>query len=114
VNPVVDVALQREGVLTFANAAVAARVADPAASYTLQWFRFDNATDSRRDVDAPQTVGSASAQAPAAILQGTTPGEYIGVTITAQHAAHPAWARPASFFFRRTADGWQWVGAERE
>ena len=50
VNPVVDVTLDAAGALTFGNAAVDAKAATPAESYSLRWFRFDNATDTRTDV----------------------------------------------------------------
>ena len=55
---------------------------------------------------------SPRAQAPAALLSGS--GEYIGVSITAKHPTYAAWAKPATFYFRRGASGWTWVGAERE
>ncbi|HXG89532.1 MAG TPA: hypothetical protein VNJ02_14480 [Vicinamibacterales bacterium] len=116
VNPVVDADLSASGELTFANAAVAAGVAEPAARYDLQWFRYDNATDSETPLAEPAIVdgasGAASSSLPAALLT-TAAGNYIGVRITTRHPSHPAWARPATFFFRRSADGWSTVGAER-
>ncbi|MDQ3440239.1 MAG: hypothetical protein M3478_07805, partial [Planctomycetota bacterium] len=112
VNPVVDLALSGKGELTFANAAVAARVADAPASYTLQWFQFDNATDTRTNVAGPVTVSAPSASAPATLLEGR--GEYIGVEISATHPAQKAWAKPSVFYFRRSAAVWTWVGAERQ
>ena len=48
VNPVIDPALDASGALTFRNAAVAAGVAKPPASYEIAWFTFDNATRARR------------------------------------------------------------------
>jgi hypothetical protein len=113
VNPVVDLSLDASGRLTWTNAAVSARVAEPADSYTVRWFRYDNATDTRTDVGDAQSVSVAEATAPAAVLSAA-PGEYIGVVMTATHAVHDAWAKPATFYFRRAADGWTWVGAERE
>ncbi|MGQ0737226.1 MAG: hypothetical protein ACT4QD_26715, partial [Acidobacteriota bacterium] len=113
VNPVVDPVLSASGELTFGNAAVEAKVAEPPTSYTLQWFRLDNAADSRQNVDAPITVTSARAQAPAGVT-GPGSGDYIGVSITATHKAFTTWAKPATFYFRRAASGWTWVGAERE
>jgi hypothetical protein len=53
VNPVVDPALSPTGALTFGNAAVAAKVAEAPASYTLQWFTLDNAADTRAKVGDP-------------------------------------------------------------
>jgi hypothetical protein len=113
VNPVVNPALTATGELTFENAAIAAGVADAPASYTLQWFKFDNVADARENVDAPTTVTTARGQAPASLMSPGA-GEYIGVVITAKHPSHAAWAKPATFHFRRAASGWTWVGAERE
>jgi hypothetical protein len=113
VNPVVDPVLSATGELTFDNAAVTAKAAEPPASYALQWFRFDNASDKRDNVGSAETVTSARAQAPAA-LTGQGGGEYIGVAITAKHPTYAAWAKPATFYFRRGANGWTWVGAERD
>jgi hypothetical protein len=113
VNPVVDPVLEASGALSFGNAAVSARVAEPPSSYTLQWFRFDNASDKREPIGDAATVTTASGGMPTA-LASLRAGEYAGVTITAKHATFAAWAKPATFYFRRTADGWTWVGAERE
>jgi hypothetical protein len=112
VNPVIDPVLSADGGLTFQNAALAARVADDPRSYTLQWFRLDNATDARTNIGDATTAPGARATAPASLtmLEG---GEYIGVTITADHPTHAAWSKPATFYFRRIASGWEWVGAER-
>ena len=113
VNPVIDPSLSANGSLSFTNAAVTAGVADAPASYGLQWFRFDNASDTRTNVGDVVTMSGATAQAPEA-LTGPDGGDYVGVVITATHALHPAWAKPATFNFRRTSDGWTWVGAERD
>jgi hypothetical protein len=113
VNPVIDPVLGADGALTFANAAVAAGVAQPPASYTLQWFRLDNATDARTNAASVVTVSTARAQAPPSLLSAGG-SEYVGVSITATHPSQPAWAKPATFYFRRSASGWSWVGAERE
>lgn len=113
VNPAVALALAPSGDLTWRNAAVDAGAATPPASYSLQWFRFDNATHARSDVGAPETVPGPRSTLPAA-LASSAPGGYIGVAITATHPEHPAWAKPATFYFRRSASGWDWVGAERE
>jgi hypothetical protein len=113
VNPVVDLALADSGQLTWANAAVAAGVASPPESYTLQWFRFDNASDTRSEVGAAQTVRDTAAAVPPAVLSGAG-GDYIGVVMTAAHPSERGWAKPATFYFRRAAGGWTWVGAERE
>jgi hypothetical protein len=112
VNPVVDLALAADGTLTWQNAAVAARAAEPAQSYTLQWFTFDNAGGTRSDLSPPQSVRELRATVPETVAKPAS--EYIGVVITAQHPQQPAWAKPATFYFRRNANGWTWVGAERD
>jgi hypothetical protein len=76
----------------------------------LPWFRFDNATDTRTPAGEPVTVTTTSGQAPAGLI-GT--GDFAGVTIAARHPAQPGWARPATFFFRRSGTGWALVGVER-
>jgi hypothetical protein len=110
VCPVVDPVLAGDGALTFTNAAVAARAATPGQSYQLRWFRFDNATATRTPVAEPQTVTATSARAPSGILDS---GDYVGVEVTAHHPQQPGWARPSTFFFRRTSAGWTLVGVER-
>jgi hypothetical protein len=112
VNPVVDPVLGADGTLRFANAAVAAGAAEAPSAYTLQWFRLDNATDQRQNIGAAVVVNAPAGQAPAALLEAAA-GPYIGVTITAEHPAHPAWSMPATFYFRRAQAGWTWIGAER-
>ncbi len=112
VNPVVDLELSSSGRLTWRNAAVMARVATAPSSYSLRWFALNNTTDERRMVGDAQTVSADEASAPAELLQGTS--EYIGVIMTATHPEQPAWAKPATFYFRRGASGWTWVGAERD
>ena len=110
VCPVVDPTLAPDGALSFANAAVDARAATAPSQYTLQWFAFDNAADTRRDVGAPVATPTMGGQAPPEVLTG---GEYIGVRISATHPEQPRWSTPATFTFRRAASGWELVGAER-
>jgi hypothetical protein len=110
VCPVVDLGLGADGVLTLTNAAVTARAATAAESYQLQWFGFDNATNTRTLVGEVQQVSSPSGRAPAELLAS---GDYVGVAITARHLQHPGWARPAVFFFRRNGSTWSLVGVER-
>ena len=110
VCPVTDPALAADGTLTFQNVAVAAGAAAPAQTYTLQWFAFDNATDTRAPLGEPASVSTLSARAP-----GGLTGSFVGVAISATHPQHAGWARPATFFFRRNglSAGWTLVGVER-
>ena len=110
VCPVVDPTLAADGTLRFANAAVDTRAATPPTEYTLQWFAFDNPTDARRDVGEPTRVASPEGRAPGGLL---TSGDFVGVRVSATHPEHPQWGSPATFTFRRSAAGWELVGAER-
>jgi hypothetical protein len=110
VSPVVDPALNADGVLSFRNAAIDAGVATAPENYGLQWFAFDNATDTRSNVGGEERVSSLSARAPSALLSGN---EYLGVTIAGNHPQQKDWSKPATFYFRRDGSGWQLVGSER-
>jgi hypothetical protein len=110
VNPIVNASLDASGTLTFENAAVIAKAATPAESYTLQWFRFDNARNEKSNAGDPITVTDLRASMPSA---GLSDAQYIGVTITGKHAQQSGWARPATFYFRRGSSGWETVGVER-
>ncbi|HXW07409.1 MAG TPA: hypothetical protein VD833_19385 [Vicinamibacterales bacterium] len=108
VCPVVDAALAGDGTLTFANAAISAQAATAPESYQVQWFRFDNAADTKTPAGEAQTVTAMSARAPAGLA-----GDFVGVTISAKHPSQPGWARPSSFYFRRSGSSWTLVGVER-
>jgi hypothetical protein len=110
VLPAVNVALDPAGVLTFANAAVDAGTATPAEQYSLQWFRFDNASDTATNVGPAVVVTEPRATAPPGLLADAS---YVGIDMTARHAQHPGWSRPARFYFRKSATGWEPVGIER-
>jgi hypothetical protein len=129
VNPLIDAALDRSGRLTASNVAVAAGVVPPPSSYTLSWFTLDGDGDSGKisPIGEPARVDGAGvgvgadagaaarldAAAPAAVL-ASGDVRFIGVRITGDHADHPAWkTHPATFYFRRTAEGWQLAGVER-
>ena len=73
VNPVVDVALDATGALTFRNAAVDAKAATAAESYSLRWFRFDNATDTRSDVGEAMSVTGTRADSAGRVARAAAP-----------------------------------------
>ena len=111
VNPLVDLALDEQGRLSFVNAAVEAGAATADGAYELQWRRFDNLTGPGEPV-GPPVDGTATAgyQMPAA-LDGDP---FVMVSIVASHPEHPAWsAHPLLAYFRRSGAGWQTVGLER-
>ena len=110
INPISMPVLSPDGVLTFANAAVAAGVAPAPASYHAVFSSFDNATrDSRRIGDATSTTTEIRA------LAGlpSASGSYLHVEISATSAGHASWATPVHAYFKRTANGWTLVGFER-
>jgi hypothetical protein len=110
INPVVDVALSAEGVLTFANAAVDAGVAAPPSSYVVEWARFDNTTGDTTPLGDRAVFATMRAAAPASLPAG--PGAYVAVRISATDGPAP-WAVPVQACFRRAADGWTLVGLDR-
>jgi hypothetical protein len=110
VCPVVTPRLLADGAFTFANAAVDVGAAAPAESYQLQWFHFDNATGTRTSAGDARIVSALASRAPADLLGS---GEFVGVAVSARHPQHRGWARPATFFFRRSGQEWSLVGVER-
>lgn len=107
-NPVADVALDANGILTFANAAVEARVATP-ARYEIIWARYDNATSQRTEV-ATARSDEPRAQAPPELLASAA---FIQVSIRSLHPDFPAWATPVQVWLRRDGGAWTTVGLER-
>jgi hypothetical protein len=112
INPVVNVALDAAGNLTFENAAVAAGVAPPPpGGYAIEWHRFDNATGQIASALGSSTAGpDGRSSAPAALP--ADPGAFIVVQIRAVQAATAAWSTPVHAYFRRSG-GWKLVGFER-
>lgn len=110
VNPLVDFALDSEGVLTFSNAAVEAGVATPASSHEVQWARFDNAAGVEQRVGEPIATSESRVAAP---VEPVGDADYITATIRSIHAERPAWAEPVRVYFRRSGRGWETVGIDR-
>ncbi len=111
VNPVVDAKLDGTGTLSFGNAAVDAAVAPAPEGYTAVWFEFDNATGVT--VPLGETDG-AGPRLRAPTTLPSRPGTFVKVAVAARNPAVPTWAQPVDLYFRRTADGWQLVGFERQ
>jgi hypothetical protein len=112
INPVVDVALDPSGVLTFANAAVDAGAAGPpAGGYRAEWATFDNATGETRPVRSDTSATVTRLPAPPGLP--TTDGTYIRVALSAVSPAIGSWAKPVHAYFKRTAGSWKLVGFER-
>ena len=110
VNPIAEPRLTADGVLTFENAAVTARVASAPTAYALTWSRFDNAAGANTGESVEMRVTEPQAQAPKQLLEGA---DFVAVAVQTVHSDHPAWRLPVVLTFRRTASGWQAVGLER-
>ena len=112
INPVIDVALDAAGTLTFGNAAVSAGVAPaPPGGYAIEWSRFDNTTGQIGAAIGSSTAGpDGRSTAPAPLP--SEPGAFIVVQIRAVQAVTAAWSTPVHAYFRRTG-GWKLVGFER-
>ena len=109
-NPIVDPALDASGVLSFGNAAVDHRFAEPPASYTARWSTFDNASGESKLIGETKSERS-PVQAPSGLPTG--PGAYIQVELSAEHANFASWKQPVRVYFVRQAQGWKLVGLER-
>jgi hypothetical protein len=120
VNPIADVALADDGVLSFRNPAVEHGFAAAPSRYIVAWYRFDNATGQSTRL-GESTVTSTRAAAPADALVRVRPdttlpggrGAFVRADISAVAPANPSWSAPVQAYFRRTTDGWRLVGFDR-
>jgi hypothetical protein len=110
VNPIVNVAIDAAGLLTFQNAAIDAGVAQGPVSYELSWLEFDNATGATTAVGEPARTNEPRATVPDRLVGDR---EYIALVIKTQHADYPVWQLPVTVFFRRDGAGWRTVGLDR-
>jgi hypothetical protein len=111
VNPIIEPALDAAGTLRFRNAAVAAGVAKPPASYEMTWFTFDNATQATTPIGQAVSSTGEQANAPSGLPAGA--GSFVRVDIKAVNPPHPSWTMPVQAYFQRTQAGWKLVGFER-
>jgi hypothetical protein len=109
VNPLVDFVLDETGTMRFANAAVAAGVAEAPREYRIRWSSFDNSSNTAAPHGAEATVTTTSAVPPSSL----TDAEFIRAEITTIHDRRPAWTQPVRVTFRRLDRGWKTVGLER-
>lgn len=98
--------LDGRGRLTVVDAAVAAGVATP-VQHDAAWFRYENATDTSHALG--HSRGTAALEAPSALPAAE--GAIVKVAIGTPAQAGPA--RMVTVFFRRHADAWRLVGADR-
>jgi hypothetical protein len=110
VNPIVDLALDDAGNLTFGNAAVKHGLAAAPESYRGVWSTFDNTTRASARI-AETTSRGESMPAPSGLAR--TNGSYVRVSLSAVSSEQRAWAQPVEAYFRREAGGWKLVGFER-
>jgi len=110
VNPLVKLALDDAGTLTFANAAVDAGVAKPPGSYSAAWSILDNSTGSTRPVEET-TSAITRIQAPAGLPSAL--GTFVVAEVRASSTENTSWAKPVRATFRRESSGWKLVGLER-
>jgi hypothetical protein len=112
INPVVDVSLDQNGVLTFKNAAVDAKVSTPPkGGYRAAWAVFDNNTGDSKPIGSPVTAATTRVDPPAGLPAAA--GSFVRVSISAVDPPNPSWTVPVESYFKRTADGWTLVGLER-
>ncbi|MFM8536399.1 MAG: hypothetical protein ACKOEC_22935 [Acidimicrobiia bacterium] len=107
VNPIVDPSLDRDGRLTFRNAAEELAVADRAPGYRALWYTFDNDTDKATLVATTEETRSPM------VMPAMPASAYIKVDLAAVGGPE-AWAKPVSAYFRRNSSGWTLVGFERQ
>jgi len=109
-NPIVAPALELDGRLRFANAAVDADVARAPGEYRARWSAFDNATGQTSPFgeSSGRTTGM---DAPAPLPRAA--GTFVKVELSAASTDHAAWTVPVDAYFRREPDRWALVGFER-
>ena len=107
VNPIVDPSMDRNGRLSFRNAASDAAVADRAPGYRALWYAFDNDTDT-----ATLVATTEETQSPM-IMPAMPSSDYIKVDLSAVGGPE-AWSKPVSAYFHRNPGGWTLVGFERQ
>jgi hypothetical protein len=110
VNPIVDPAIDADGVLTFGNAAVDSDVAHAPDGYQAIWSAFDNATRGTRRI---AETGGRTAAMPVPDGLPRTEGAFIPVELSATGAAPGSWHRPVHAYFRLLQGTWRLVGFER-
>ncbi len=110
INPIVDPALDVNGVLTFGNAAVDADFAHAPREYFAVWSTFDNATGDARVIgESGGPTTRLVAPAPLKHVEGS----FLKIQVGSRGAVHASWAAPVDAFFRYRQGAWSLVGFER-
>src|SRR5918999_706291 len=103
-NPVVDFTID-SGAMTFKNAAVDLRFAQPAEHYRIAWARFDNTTGAAHPAGETVTVKAPAAELPRELVNA----DYVRAIVTGHHPQQPNWAHPVHVFFRKQGNSWKTV-----
>lgn len=111
VNPVTDIQLDANGVLTFENAALEHDVARTPDHYRVIFSRFDNATGESTQIGEPVNATEPRLRAPRGMPSAA--GSFVTARIAAVSREFPAWAVPVDAYFRRSSKGWNLVGVDR-
>jgi hypothetical protein len=113
VSPLVNVALDNNGRLTYENAAVTARVANASSTgYSATWSQFNNDSGEAKAIGSPTAASGNQIQAPAGLP--TAAGSFVKVQLSpAQPPEKGTAVAPLDVYFRRSGDGWRLVGLER-
>jgi hypothetical protein len=102
-------------VLTFDNAAIRVRVAQPGDTYAAHWSALDNRTGIARSVDADRISAEPRIAIPAAAYGPPDQfgSRYARVAIETTHAGFPAWRSPVIVTIRDRDGNISVVGIER-
>jgi hypothetical protein len=110
VLPIVDLALNGSGTLSFRNVAIDSGLAAGPANYRIRWFRFDNATGESTPAGDELQTSDVSATAPPDALES----DYVLVEIRGDHPTYSGWSTPLRAYFHRRDGGWKLVGLNRQ
>lgn len=109
INPIADPILDKNGMLSFRNAAVDADFARAPQGYRAVWSAFDNATGETRPI--AETISRTTTMPAPDFPDG--PGVFIRVELSAIGGANVSWQKPVHTYFRHVTGGWRLVGFDR-
>src|SRR5262245_33738867 len=101
--------------LTFDNAAIRLRVAQPGATFQAEWLALDNAAGVERRIGDEAAINTARLSIPDAAWGplDTDGSRYSVASIRTLHAGYPNWASPVRVTLRERGGGIEVVGIER-
>lgn len=111
VNPVTDPSIDRQGRLTFRNAASDSGVATEPVEYRVRWSLFDNTTQVATALGPWTSIAGRASSFPTGVPATV---DFVMAEIAAIHPRYPAWKNPVRAYFRRhDARSWALAGFER-